>query len=285
MYYCSHTLKDPALAALAAGGNTAGADSVNHGGKKTGKGDVVGGNVASATGGISGDPKLGAVRVTKLYACSHCSYSADKKVSLNRHMRMHQSSPASAASVCAIASVPAGGVIANAKMSNSAAMPPQNGDGGGAATAALQAAHVNALLAAAAVGAGGGGVGVNQTQLNVQLQSAPSDRYCSECDIAFSSTKTFRAHKMHYCSGRQRDGVMAGIVGAVPAVGAAANAAAVRAATAAANKSRSQSPQESSKSPPHCGAAPQPYLALPTSPIIIIPYAMIRGASILPGPL
>jgi hypothetical protein len=25
----------------------------------------------------------------KLYACMYCSYSADKKVSLNRHMRMH----------------------------------------------------------------------------------------------------------------------------------------------------------------------------------------------------
>jgi zinc finger protein ZFPM1 len=29
----------------------------------------------------------------KAYACPHCSYSADKKVSLNRHMRMHAASP------------------------------------------------------------------------------------------------------------------------------------------------------------------------------------------------
>lgn len=33
-------------------------------------------------------------RASKQYACTHCSYSADKKVSLNRHMRMHQASPA-----------------------------------------------------------------------------------------------------------------------------------------------------------------------------------------------
>lgn len=33
-------------------------------------------------------------KTSKQYACTHCSYSADKKVSLNRHMRMHQSSPA-----------------------------------------------------------------------------------------------------------------------------------------------------------------------------------------------
>lgn len=57
--------------------------------------------------------------------------------------------------------------------------------------------------------------------------------------------------------------------------------------------SRSQSPHESatnsSSSPPnsiqqqHLG--PQPYLALPTNPIIIIPYSLIRGASVLPGPM
>lgn len=29
------------------------------------------------------------VKTGKLYACMYCSYSADKKVSLNRHMRMH----------------------------------------------------------------------------------------------------------------------------------------------------------------------------------------------------
>ena len=33
----------------------------------------------------------------KAYACPHCSYSADKKVSLNRHMRMHASSPVQSA--------------------------------------------------------------------------------------------------------------------------------------------------------------------------------------------
>lgn len=32
-------------------------------------------------------------------------------------------------------------------------------------------------------------------------------------------------------------------------------------------------------------ASTQPFLALPTTPIIIIPYALIRGANVLPGPL
>lgn len=39
------------------------------------------------------EPSTKSIRTGKQYACSQCSYSADKKVSLNRHMRMHQSSP------------------------------------------------------------------------------------------------------------------------------------------------------------------------------------------------
>ena len=47
-------------------------------------------------------------------------------------------------------------------------------------------------------------------------------------------------------------------------------------------KSGSQSPQETTKSPP---VSSQPFLALPTNPIIIIPYSLIRNASVIPGPL
>lgn len=49
-----------------------------------------------------------------------------------------------------------------------------------------------------------------------------------------------------------------------------------------ASKSGSQSPPELAKSPP---VMSPPYLALPTNPIVIIPYSLIRGASVLPGPL
>lgn len=156
-------------------------------------------------------------RTGKQYACTHCSYSADKKVSLNRHMRMHQSSPAT-----------------------TSASVTSNGDGG---------------------------VVVDHPVAPSQLQLV--DRYCSDCDIRFSSTKTYRAHKQHYCSGRQRDA-------------ASSQSSSTKASTP---KSRSQSPHEVNKSPPAPVAAPQPYLALPTNPIIIIPYSLIRAASILPGPL
>lgn len=93
------------------------------------------------------DPANKGLRVGKQYTCMHCSYSADKKVSLNRHMRMHTVSP------------------------GPATMP---------------------------VGAGGAS-GVSNGEANAA--DAP-DRYCAECDIRFSSQKTYRAHKMHYCNSR-----------------------------------------------------------------------------------
>ena len=49
------------------------------------------------------------------------------------------------------------------------------------------------------------------------------------------------------------------------------------------SKSESQTPpEETAKTPP---STSQPFLAIPTNPIIIIPYSLIRNASIIPGPL
>lgn len=64
---------------------------------------------ANATNAVSGAINIGAgdngsehvakaIKTGKQYACTQCSYSADKKVSLNRHMRMHQTSPAHSSS-------------------------------------------------------------------------------------------------------------------------------------------------------------------------------------------
>lgn len=101
-------------------------------------------------GGKSG----GKFEVRKAYACPHCSYSADKKVSLNRHMRMHAASPApptipssSAASVA---------VVANPTSSAN----PNSGAG--------QATTSNGSL------------------------NEEAERYCRNCDIRFSSLKTYR---------------------------------------------------------------------------------------------
>lgn len=112
------------------------------------------GTSSSETNGI--EPPAKAMKTGKQYACSQCSYSADKKVSLNRHMRMHQTSPAPSSTT-----------------SNGDETPSQ--------------------------------IVVPQIITPVsQQQPVVVDRYCSDCDIRFSSTKTYRAHKQHYCSSRHQ---------------------------------------------------------------------------------
>lgn len=107
-------------------------------------------------GANGGEPPTKSIKTGKQYACTQCSYSADKKVSLNRHMRMHQTSPAPSSTT-------------------------SNGDESSSQI-------------------------VVQQIIGQPPQPIVVDRYCSNCDIRFSSTKTYRAHKQHYCSSRHRDG-------------------------------------------------------------------------------
>lgn len=99
------------------------------------------------------EPPTKSIKTGKQYACSQCSYSADKKVSLNRHMRMHQTSP-----------TPSSTTSNGEEASNQIAIP----------------------------------------QIITPVTQTIVDRYCSNCDIRFSSTKTYRAHKQHYCSSRHQ---------------------------------------------------------------------------------
>lgn len=116
--------------------------------------DKESGSTADTNGG---EPPTKSIKTGKQYACTQCSYSADKKVSLNRHMRMHQTSPAPSSTT-------------------------SNGD---------DAAPSQIIV---------------QQIIGQPPQPIVVDRYCSNCDIRFSSTKTYRAHKQHYCSSRHRDG-------------------------------------------------------------------------------
>lgn len=111
------------------------------------------GSTADTNGG---EPPTKSIKTGKQYACTQCSYSADKKVSLNRHMRMHQTSPTPSSTT-------------------------SNGD------------ETSSQI-------------VVQQIIGQPPQPIVVDRYCSNCDIRFSSTKTYRAHKQHYCSSRHRDG-------------------------------------------------------------------------------
>ncbi|XP_066903306.1 zinc finger protein ush [Halyomorpha halys] len=123
--------------------------------------------------GCESEPGPKSPRSGRLYRCPHCSYSADKRVSLNRHMRIHGGSPGSVA--------------------------PE------------------------------------------PISPERIDRYCQDCDIRFSSSKTFRAHKLHYCSTRHKKPSGEGAEGDTP------------------------------------------FLALPTNPILIVPYSLFEGASLVSG--
>ena len=83
-YYCSHRHKeadeDNSLSAAIA--------------EKTSSSPTQANNPAASISLGPAEPAVKAVKTGKQYACTQCSYSADKKVSLNRHMRMHQTSPA-----------------------------------------------------------------------------------------------------------------------------------------------------------------------------------------------
>lgn len=156
------------------------------------------------------EPSNKNIRSGKQYTCTHCTYSADKKVSLNRHMRMHTVSP------------------------NPAPVTPVNGD----------AANDN------------------------------QDRYCAECDIRFSSQKTYRAHKMHYCNSRHM----------------IKNNNAKTTSSCTSGSSPTSPAETTCRTPPSPSTQlptvppnQQPLLALPTNPIIILPYSLFRSASVLPG--
>lgn len=90
------------------------------------------------------DDKSGKYEMRKAYACPHCSYSADKKVSLNRHMRMHAASPAPPT------------------------IPPVANPTAASNPAAGQTVASNGSL------------------------NEEAERYCRNCDIRFSSLKTYR---------------------------------------------------------------------------------------------
>lgn len=156
----------------------------------------------------SGEAPSKAPRSGKQYTCTYCCYSADKKVSLNRHMRMHSTSPNLSAPT--------------------ASTPHSNGD--------------------------------------VDDTPPPQDRYCADCDIRFSSIKTYRAHKTHYCSTRQ-----------------VLKQTQVQARAGSSCTSGSAPPSPGATPPSPAAAAHQLVLALPTNPILIVPYSLLRGASTLPG--
>ncbi|XP_071452399.1 zinc finger protein ush [Hetaerina americana] len=181
-----------------------------------------------------GCPPTKVQRTSRPFSCPHCSYSADKKVSLNRHMRMHSSSP------------------------TDPSLPPPP-------------------------------------------PPLAMDRYCQDCDIRFSSIKTYRAHKQHYCSTRHAGGKPQASPGGSGADGATPPAMVPPAASTPEERRLSGDvgdlrspgiPGSAAPAPP--GPSPSshlpqvkqhllqpPFVALPTSPVLLVPYAFLQSASLV----
>ncbi|KAL7298685.1 hypothetical protein TKK_0008446 [Trichogramma kaykai] len=221
-YYCSHR---PRLESDAENND----DDEDGTGGGANKGP--GGHNSSGPGG--GGHKFDGPR--KAYGCPHCSYSADKKVSLNRHMRMHASSP----------------VQQQQQQPSPVVAPPPPPSASAIAIAGQQSAASGVTVQH------GGIVTVNGT-LNEE-----SERYCRNCDIKFSSLKTYRAHKTHYCSTRHV------VKDSTPTPAGLPSA-------------KGSSPP--SRASPGDSPPPQPCLALPTNPILIVPVALVQSASLLAAP-
>lgn len=205
---------------------------------------------SEASRALGSPPSAKQPRLSKLYACSQCSYSADKKVSLNRHMRMHGAAATPPSASTTLGSIEATPDALSAKLGVSLSDLQKLS---GTTLQDLQKIGVSLLDPANIASRVSlvdftklGATAAVEPQLDVvgtmdvaqRSDMDLTDRYCTECDIKFSSNKTYRAHKAHYCQTR-RETV----------------------------KTESQ----------------PKFLALPTNPMIIVPYTLLKGASVLQG--
>lgn len=90
------------------------------------------------------------------------------------------------------------------------------------------------------------------------------DRYCRNCDIRFSNLRTYQAHKTHYCNTRH-------VVKPIQSVSPVSNHV---------NNNDNSGHNHLNNNPSPTDAAPT-YLALPTNPVIVVPYMLVQNASVL----
>lgn len=117
------------------------------------------------------------------------------------------------------------------------------------------------------------------------------ERYCQDCDIQFSSIKTYRVHKQHYCRTRHvLKTQQGGGLGSPPGM----NSMKVQSSGEMGGNSLSVTPVRKNSGSPApsldgspvstpMSSPPQPFVVLPTNPLIVVPYCFIQAASILPG--
>ncbi|CAL4138796.1 unnamed protein product [Meganyctiphanes norvegica] len=119
----------------------------------------------------------------------------------------------------------------------------------------------------------------------VSCENRTPDRYCSDCDIQFSSVKTYRVHKVHYCQTRH---VLKGSKSPArddPALSIGNNSAFAAAAAAMAvnlrNITGGNMAGNMAGSLTGSDTSGQPLLALPTNPVLLVPYSLVIGAQLL----
>ncbi|XP_017115251.1 zinc finger protein ush isoform X2 [Drosophila elegans] len=249
-YYCSHRIKDT---------DDAGSD-------KSGAGGSAAGGSGEGAGSSSAEPPAKMARTGKQYGCTQCSYSADKKVSLNRHMRMHQTSPAAPT----LASLPS--LLQNG-------IPPPPPPVGGTPTSLEDSSSQQTDRYCSHCD-----IRFN----NIKTYRAHKQHYCSSRRPEGQLTPKPDVSPGGGSGGPSSTGgsgvgvsVQAAVPGKLspqttrnktPTPAMVAVAAAAAAAAAAASLQATPHPHP-------------PFLALPTHPIIIVPCSLIRAASFIPGPL
>lgn len=92
------------------------------------------------------------------------------------------------------------------------------------------------------------------------------DRYCQNCDIRFSNLRTYQAHKTHYCNTRH-------VVKPIPS----SSPMSIHNNNNNNNNNSSSSHNNNNSSPTNIPT----YLALPTNPVIVVPYTLVQNASVL----
>ncbi|XP_045032757.1 zinc finger protein ush isoform X5 [Daphnia magna] len=115
-------------------------------------------------------------RSGRYYACPYCSFSADKRVSLNRHMRVHVGLPLLATHPVSPPPLPAGHLETSRSLSSDRPT----------AGSSPEFRAINKLQEEPA-----------------SRSDAGADRFCCDCKIQFSSFKTYQVHKQHYCQSRK----------------------------------------------------------------------------------
>ncbi|XP_070067506.1 zinc finger protein ush isoform X2 [Drosophila takahashii] len=249
-YYCSHRIKET---------DEAGSDKSGAGGSAGAAGD--GGSINSAS-----EPPAKMARTGKQYGCTQCSYSADKKVSLNRHMRMHQTSPA-APTLASLPSLLQNGLPPSLPSVGNVTQPLSLEDSPSQQTDRY-CSHCDIRFN------------------NIKTYRAHKQHYCSSRRPEGQLTpKPDASPGLGGSAGPSGSSGGSVVSSAQPAAPGKLSPQArnktptpAMVAVAAAAAAAAASLQATTHSHP-------PFLALPTHPIIIVPCSLIRAASFIPGPL